>query len=284
MSVAVKRSIWAALLLICAVVVFFVVRGAGAQGEVPITSATPVPSVTAASPTPSSPSASPMPSAPSSATPTSADPTSAAPTSIAPTAEPTQATTPTPTPEPAAPAPASSAPSDYLTGTVASWSAISAAPTHVDVYRAGEQIAGAGITPTQMNEAGQINPTPQTVGWYGPPQWSTTPGERSSYPGVLAGHVIHSGVKDVFYRLDEVRVGDVVVLTYADATQAVFTATRDAVSVGKDTLVQDPALRWAWELPAPGNVITLITCDLVDGSGWTGLSYNNWVVQAQRVA
>lgn len=30
--------------------------------------------------------------------------------------------------------------------------------------------------------------------------------------------------------------------------------------------------------------VTLITCDLVPGTGMTGNAFNNWVVQATRVA
>ena len=81
---------------------------------------------------------------------------------------------------------------------------------HVDVHQDGEQIVGAGIDLTQLDEGGDLDPEPQTVGWYGPPQWGTTPGERSRYAGVLAGHVVYYGVRDVFWNLGDVRAGAVV--------------------------------------------------------------------------
>ena len=155
---------------------------------------------------------------------------------------------------------------------------------HVDVHQDGEQIVGAGIDLTQLNEGGDLDPEPQTVGWYGPPQWGTTPGERSPYAGVLAGHVVYYGVRDVFWNLGDVRAGAVVVVTYDDGTQAAFEADADAVSVEKEELTQDPAHRWAWEPGGDDAKVTLITCDLVPGTGMAGNAFNNWVVQATRVA
>ena len=145
-------------------------------------------------------------------------------------------------------------------------------------------VIGATIAPVQMRDDGELNPVPQTVGWYGPPQWDTTPGERSRYPGVLAGHVIHSGLKDVFWNLQELPTGAVVLLTYDDGTQAVFRTDRPAETMDKDDLTHDPAYGWAWELPEAGHGLTLITCDLVEGSGMTGWSTDNWVTQAHRIA
>jgi len=161
---------------------------------------------------------------------------------------------------------------------------ITATPVHVDVHQDGEQIVGAGIDLTQLDEGGDLDPEPQTVGWYGPPQWGTTPGERSRYAGVLAGHVVYHGVRDVFWNLGDVRAGAVVVVTYDDGTQAAFEADADAVSVEKEALTQDPAHRWAWEPGGDDAKVTLITCDLVPGTGMAGNAFNNWVVQATRVA
>ncbi len=155
---------------------------------------------------------------------------------------------------------------------------------HVDVHQDGEQIVGAGIDLTQLDEGGDLDPEPQTVGWYGPPQWGTTPGERSPYAGVLAGHVVYYGVRDVFWNLGDVRAGAVVVVTYDDGTQAAFEADADAVSVEKEALTEDPAHRWAWEPGGDDAKVTLITCDLVPGTGMAGNAFNNWVVQATRVA
>ncbi|KAB1898572.1 class F sortase, partial [Micrococcus luteus] len=172
----------------------------------------------------------------------------------------------------------------HLSGPAAPWDEITATPVHVDVHQDGEQIVGAGIDLTQLDEGGDLDPEPQTVGWYGPPQWGTTPGERSQYAGVLAGHVVYYGVRDVFWNLGDVRAGAVVVVTYDDGTQAAFEADADAVSVEKEALTEDPANRWAWEPGGDDAKVTLITCDLVPGTGMTGNAFNNWVVQATRVA
>nr|WP_241252016.1 class F sortase [Micrococcus sp. KRD026] len=172
----------------------------------------------------------------------------------------------------------------HLSGPAAPWDEITATPVHVDVHQDGEQIVGAGIDLTQLDEGGDLDPEPQTVGWYGPPQWGTTPGERSPYAGVLAGHVVYYGVRDVFWNLGDVRAGAVVVVTYDDGTQAAFEADADAVSVEKEALTQDPAHRWAWEPGGDDAKVTLITCDLVPGTGMAGNAFNNWVVQATRVA
>lgn len=303
MSTNVKRGLWAVLLLACIAAVWFAVRGGLALGDTPISAPPSAASTSASSsdtasagPTPTDRSSSASATASSaSVTTSSSAPASTASTGNAVASAPTAATSaPAPTTAPATPTP-SEAPSSstasasgLLTGPAAPWEDIAAAPVHVAVYRgpdrSAEQIVGASIELTQMRDDGEINPTPQTVGWYGPPQWSTTPGERSGYPGVLAGHIIHSGSKDVFYRLQEARAGDAVVISFDDGTQAAFRIQDDAVSADKTAFTQDEEWAWAWKLDVPGNAVTLITCELVEGSGMTGYSLNNWVVQADRVA
>nr|WP_282447804.1 class F sortase [Micrococcus sp. JXJ CY 30] len=135
-----------------------------------------------------------------------------------------------------------------------------------------------------MQDDGELNPDPETVGWYGPPQWGTTPGETSGHPGILTGHVRNHGGKDVFWNLQGLAAGALVVVTYDDGTQAAFRTDADAVSMGKDALTHDPAYSWAWELPSEGTKLTLITCDASSGPGAVGTSTNNWAVQATRVA
>ena len=297
MNTTVRRALWVVLVLLCLGLVFLAVRGVLAVGAVPI-SAAPTLSATASA-TPSSSSARFTPSPAATATPTpTPSPSSASPTREAavpvetqePAGTPTPPEEPTPTEEPAPsgepapseePTPAAAA---HLSGPAAPWDEITATPVHVDVHQDGEQIVGAGIDLTQLDEGGDLDPEPQTVGWYGPPQWGTTPGERSPYAGVLAGHVVYYGVRDVFWNLGDVRAGAVVVVTYDDGTQAAFEADADAVSVEKEALTQDPAHRWAWEPGGDDAKVTLITCDLVPGTGMAGNAFNNWVVQATRVA
>lgn len=287
----VKRGIWVVALLACLAVVWFSVRGLFAFGEAPIsqaptTAASPSASTTStasatasASPSPSaspssSASSSPVaqsPSAVETAAPSSAPAeTSAAPTSSAP-AETASAPAETEAPEPTGPP---AAPMDE----------ISAAPAHIDVYRGDEQVIGAPMAPELQNEEGALFPEKGIAGWYAPPEWGTKPGELSEYPGVVAAHVIHSGGKDVFWNLKEVRKGDRAVITYEDGTVAEFRMDADPTTVDKGALVQDEAYSWAWRLSEPGRKVTLITCELVPGSGFSGESVENWVVQATRVS
>lgn len=288
MSTTAKRALWAVLLLACAGLVWLALSGTLAIGRAPI-SAAPSPAASASG-TPAPESAAPT-VAPSTSAPASAAAPSQAPAEESePAAEPSDEAAPSqepaeaeaPSTEPAeADAPAWQG---LMTGPAAPWESIDAAPVHVEVHQDGERIVGASVEHTQMNEAGELDPDPQTVGWYGAPQWGTDPGERSPYAGILAGHVVYYGVKDVFWNLDAVRAGDVVVLTYDDGSQAVFEADADAVSVEKEALTQDPANRWAWEPGGDDARLTLITCDLVPGTGMAGNAFNNWVVQATRVA
>lgn len=322
MSTGLKRGIWAALLLICLAVGAFALRGAFAFGEPPITPATPSPAPAAAGTSVSSPQ--PATSSANGSSASALSTTKAAPAATSPSAttaatsdaaEPPSAPAPATTaaassdgaaqdtataaetapeesasdPGAAAPAPAEEPTAEdevaaRMTGPAAPWEDVTAAPAHIDVYADGELIIGAPIQLVQMQDGGELNPDPETVGWYGPPQWGTTPGETSGHPGILTGHVRNYGGKDVFWNLQGLAAGALVVVTYDDGTQAAFRTDADAVSMGKDALTHDPAYGWAWELPTEGTKLTLITCDADSGPGAVGTSTNNWAVQATRVA
>lgn len=190
--------------------------------------------------------------------------------------------TPVPTPRPtSAPAPTTAthtpdAPAEALT---------QHGPVHVAVTRATDVLVDAPVALTQLNERDELNPPAGVVGWYGPPDWATVPGELSAYPGVLAGHTTYGGARDVFYRLGEVRAGDTVTISYADGQEAVFHVDADAVSVPKNDVTEkaDAEYSWVWHLPEPGRKVSLFSCDLAQGLDLTGHSVNNWVVQATRV-
>lgn len=315
MKTVALRSLFVLLLLACAATVWFALSGTMAVGTAPVSPAPSVSAAGGAAPTsatsPATPGPRPATSAsrpPSPAATPAVQPTVSAEPSVSegpetspepdPTQEPGPAAEPTvtevaaPTQEPPttsaapepAPEPAPAGAETLMTGPAAPWEAITAAPVHVDVHQDGQLIVGAPVHHTQMDAAGDLDPEPRTVGWYGEPQWGTTPGERSPYAGILAGHVVYDGLKDVFWNLEDVRAGDVVVVTYGDGTQAAFEADADAVSVEKEALTQDPAHRWAWEPGGDDARVTLITCDLVPGTGLAGNAFNNWVVQATRVA
>lgn len=196
------------------------------------------------------------------------------PVSPAPTEDVERATAaaPTPSPEPARPEPPEPP------------AAVAGAPVHLTIARGAEVLVDAPIALTQLNEHDELNPPSGVVGWYGPPQWQTVPGELSSHPGVLAGHTTYDGSADVFYRLGEVRAGDRVTIRYGDGQAAVFVADADALSVPKNDVTDKAATdyAWVWSLPEPGRKISLFSCDLAQGRDLTGHSLNNWVVQATR--
>lgn len=163
---------------------------------------------------------------------------------------------------------------------------LSGQPVHLEI-RQGDDILASAPTPlTQLNRRGELNPEPRTIGWYGPPEWDTLPGNTSAHPGVFAGHVTYGGARDVFYRLGEVRAGDEITVTYSDGAVARFVADTDAVTAPKDdiTTKADTEYAWVWTLTEPGQRISLFSCDPSQGRDLTGHSVNNWVVQATRTA
>lgn len=185
-------------------------------------------------------------------------------TSITPTVEPT-------------PAPETSSPPVM--------SDIDSSPVHIEVRRDDEVLISTNVQSIQMNAKGELNPASGSAGWYGPPQWSTIPGNLSDYPAVIVGHVTYSSRPDVFYRLAEVRTGDTVVVTYQSGDAAVFVIDGSPVSASKNDVIDKAETEyvWAWRLDEPGRKVTLFTCDPSQGRDGSGHSLNNWVVQATRV-
>lgn len=231
---------------------------------------TPTTAVQIAPPTPSATTSAPT----ATAIPAEQERPTAAPTartSIAPT----PASTPTPSATAEAAPTADPVPAEVEEG-----------PVHVRITRGEEVLVDAPVALTQLNERDELNPPSGVVGWYGPPDWATVPGELSSYPGVLAGHTTYGGTRDVFYRLGEVRAGDVVTIRYADDVEAVFRVDMDALSVPKNDVTEkaDAEYAWVWRLPEPARTVSLFSCDPAQGLDLTGHSVNNWVVQATRLS
>ena len=159
-------------------------------------------------------------------------------------------------------------------------------PVHLEIRQDGEILVSAPTGLTQLNGRGELYPEPRTIGWYGPPQWATVPGNESAHPGVFAGHVTYGGVKDVFYRLGDVKAGAVITVVYSDDAVATFVVDGDAVSAPKDdvTAKADTDFAWVWSLGEPGRRISVFSCDPSQGRDLAGHSRNNWVVQATRTA
>jgi hypothetical protein len=116
------------------------------------------------------------------------------------------------------------------------------------------QIASIGVDSSLMklglraDGTLEVPPGGFPAGWYtgGP-----TPGERG--PAVIAGHVDMNG-PGVFYKLQEVRPGDLVMVTRADGSRPVFRVSQ----VGQYTKSQFPSQLVYGNLNHPG--LRLITC------------------------
>jgi hypothetical protein len=93
-------------------------------------------------------------------------------------------------------------------------------PTRLALPTAGIDTALAGI---DLDGSGTLVPPtdPLRAGWYA---GSAVPGEPG--PAVIAGHVDWAGAPGIFARLDEVAVGDPVVVGRTDGTTQRFTVTR----------------------------------------------------------
>lgn len=105
--------------------------------------------------------------------------------------------------------------------------------------RLGRGEEGAMETPADHRRAG----------WYAP---GPTPGERG--PAVIAGHVTWNGAKSVFYRLGELRAGDVIDVERADGRTASFEVQRTERFPKSDF----PTVEVYRNLDHPG--LRLITC------------------------
>jgi hypothetical protein len=105
---------------------------------------------------------------------------------------------------------------DLVTGPVLP----AAVPVHVSIPRlqVASRLVRLGV---DTHGAMEVPKDPATAGWYylGP-----TPGALG--PAVIAGHVTWNQVPAVFFRLAELRRGDVVEVARSDDRVAVFTVTR----------------------------------------------------------
>jgi len=163
---------------------------------------------------------------------------------------------------------------------------IDSTPVHFEIRQGDTQLASAKVELEQLDAANELNPSQGTVAWYGPPDWSTIPGNLSGHPGIFAAHVTYGGRPDVFYELAEVRAGDIVTVTYDNGAQATFAVDAEPVSVGKNDVIDlsDTDYAWVWQLDEPGRKISIFTCDPSQGRDLSGHALNNWVVQATRIS
>lgn len=121
------------------------------------------------------------------------------------------------------------------------------APVALRIDRLG--IAGAAVTAVGVDEKGELDvPGPADVGWY---RYGPRPGEPGST--VLAAHIAYDGVDGVFRRLDDLRPGDVVVVTMDDGSELTYRVS-ELEQHPKDAL---PEAVWAKGGPER---LALVTC------------------------
>lgn len=195
---------------------------------------------------------------------------------------------PSPTPSLVSPSPLPSSPP---VETPPPMSQIDGIPVHIEIRHGDDVLVNTDIVPITLEGDGKLVPPAGQAGvYYSKSDWNTIPGNLDVYRGIVAGHNVDGlGGPDVFFRLGEVKKGDVITLTYqlnggAGMMTAEFTASADAVSAPKLDVVnsQVEAYRHIWQ-PAdtPGRYLTVLSCDLATANpGQHAL--NNWVVDAIR--
>lgn len=97
-----------------------------------------------------------------------------------------------------------------------------AKPVSIDIPRIGARssLVELGLGEDKTLAVPPVS-QPMQAGWYG---GGPTPGERG--PAVIAGHVDGGGQKGIFYRLDDLRAGDVIDIQREDGTTAEFGVQR----------------------------------------------------------
>ncbi len=121
-------------------------------------------------------------------------------------------------------------------------------PTSITIEGIG--VADAPVLDVGVRPDGDMEiPGASDVGWY---RFNPTPGEAGS--AVLAAHIQYNGEPGVFRYLDDVAIGDEVVIHFDDGSQAEFQVVELAQYV-KDELPKERVFAKDGE-----PVLTLITC------------------------
>lgn len=155
------------------------------------------------------------------------------------------------------------------------------APTRMVIPRlyVDAPVVALGLTADNQPD---VPKRPDQVAWY--PSFSTAPGQSSN--SVLTGHVDWQTpdkipIPGVFYRLREMKIGDLIEITLEDGSKLEY---RVRANVG--VVYDDPEVLQVMQ-PTNKDVITLITCGgswLKDGRQPNGGNYSHRVVvRAERV-
>lgn len=184
----------------------------------------------------------------------SADPVGEAPATTTTVAAPVTTTTTAPVEEPTTTTPPRSPLADAV---VPLGSARYNPDDHVDdrpipasISIEGIGVAGAPVIDVGVEENGDMEiPDADSVGWY---RFNPTPGEPGS--AVLAAHISFNGDPGVFRYLDDVEIGERVVVTFDDGTTSEFEII-ELAQYDKDELPDDRVFAKDGD-----PVLTLITC------------------------
>lgn len=136
---------------------------------------------------------------------------------------------------------------------------------HIAALGIDAPVVALGVAPTGAME---VPPDADTVAWYG---YGPSPGQPGS--AVLAAHVDYNGREGVFFRLGDLRAGDVVIVDFADGRPRTF-VVRERASIAKEALPVDELFR-----REGGPALTLITCG-GDFNPATRSYRNNVIVRA----
>ena len=186
----------------------------------------------------------------------SADPVGEAPATTTTVAAPVTTTTVAPAEE-QSPAASTRSTSTLADAVVPLESALYDAAEHVDdrpiptsISIEGIGVAGAPVIDVGVEENGDMEiPGADSVGWY---RFNPTPGEPGS--SVLAAHISYNGEPGVFRYLDDVEIGERVVVTFDDGTSNEFEII-ELAQYDKQELPDDRVFAKDGD-----PVLTLITC------------------------
>lgn len=149
-------------------------------------------------------------------------------------------------------------------------------PTRVQVSSGGRSIVDASLEATKLDSEKVLAPPFGTAGWYAEPGWPK-PGHDGA--SILVGHINHGSKPDVFWNLPQVKVGDVVTVTYGSGKEVQFKINKSEAAT-KSGVPQDDSI---WDYDNPDPVLRLITCD--PGTPLSGGHYEgNWVVWADQLS
>lgn len=150
-------------------------------------------------------------------------------------------------------------------------------PSRVSVVRGDKIIVepiiiGKG---TSFTENGVWNPVPGYAEWYSLDD-HPLPCTLSTLRSVIAGHVAYDGEPNVFFTLDQVVIGDIVVVTYRSGYECRLVVT-DIINEDKEVLRTNQSV---WGFNPESRTVILFTCDDQDGFRSDGHRKNNLAVVA----